>query len=170
MYLFIYLFIYLCIDLFIYISLTAQSTAQGHLSANRKKPKYKQRKKQNEKKRGRKTETEEGRNVPQPLVATGIQFSLAWLSCRLRSIGTRNTGDVAQWLARRNSNSKTLGSIPWPGRVRDSCTGVFCCPDELAFVQTCLCLTPLSCVRNAHTCAHVKDPMSMVRSANPAIT
>ena len=29
-------------------------------------------------------------------------------------------GDVAQWLVRRNSNPKTLGSIPWRGRVRDS--------------------------------------------------
>ena len=31
------------------------------------------------------------------------------------------TWDVAQWwLERRNSNPKTLGSIPWRGRVRDN--------------------------------------------------
>ena len=30
------------------------------------------------------------------------------------------TGDVAQWLEHRNSNPKTLGSIPWLGRVRGS--------------------------------------------------
>ena len=28
------------------------------------------------------------------------------------------TGDVAQWLERRNSNPKTLGSIPWRSKVR----------------------------------------------------
>ena len=31
-----------------------------------------------------------------------------------------NNKDVAQWLMRRISNPKTLGSEPWWGRVRDS--------------------------------------------------
>ena len=35
-------------------------------------------------------------------------------------------GDVAQWLVRRNSNPKTLGSIPCWGRVKGSL-----CPSEL---------------------------------------
>ena len=34
--------------------------------------------------------------------------------------GIRMTGDVAQWLQSRNSNPKTLDSIPWWGGVRDS--------------------------------------------------
>ena len=31
-------------------------------------------------------------------------------------------GEVAQWLERRNYNSKTLCSIPWLSRARDSCS------------------------------------------------
>ena len=34
----------------------------------------------------------------------------------------RGTRDVAQWLERGNSNPKTLGSIPWQGRVRECLT------------------------------------------------
>ena len=30
------------------------------------------------------------------------------------------TGDGGQWLDSQNSNPKTLGSIPWRGRVRNS--------------------------------------------------
>ena len=47
--------------------------------------------------------------------------------------------DVAQWLESRNSNPKTLGSIPWRGGVTNS----FFCLSESSLVQTCLCLTPL---------------------------
>ena len=51
------------------------------------------------------------------------------------------TGDVAQWLVHRNSNPKTLGSIPRRGRVRDgflslqvnSCADLFV-PDPLSCV------------------------------------
>ena len=45
------------------------------------------------------------------------------------------TGQVAQWLERRFSNPKTVGSIPWRGGVRssfslslrvNSCADLFC--------------------------------------------
>ena len=39
-----------------------------------------------------------------------------------------------KWLARLNSNPKTLGSIPWRGWVRDSVS----VPSESTRVQTCL--------------------------------
>ena len=48
-------------------------------------------------------------------------------------------GHVAQWLACRNSNPKTLGSIPCWGRVRCS----FFCPSESTLMQICLCMTSL---------------------------
>ena len=38
------------------------------------------------------------------------------------------------------------------------------CPSESTFVQTCLCLTPPSCVRQrTQICAHAKDPISIGR-------
>ena len=48
-------------------------------------------------------------------------------------------GDVAQWLKSRNSNPKTLGSIPLVGQGESK----FFCPSESTHMQTCLCLTPL---------------------------
>ena len=54
------------------------------------------------------------------------------------------THHVGQWLERRNSNPKTLGSIPRRGRVSRQ----FFCPSESTLGQTCLCLTP-SCVRRS---------------------
>ena len=38
-------------------------------------------------------------------------------SSRIITVRTRITGEVAQWLERRNSNLKTLDSIPSRGRV-----------------------------------------------------
>ena len=57
------------------------------------------------------------------------------------------TGDVAQWLEGRNSNPKTLGSIPWRGRVRER---VFSRPSE-STLERFVCAWPpgLSCVRHA---------------------
>ena len=56
---------------------------------------------------------------------------------------------VAQWFESRNSNPKTLGSIPWWGRMRN----IIFRPSESTLVQTCVCLTPtpfpLPCVRHA---------------------
>ena len=46
---------------------------------------------------------------------------------------------MAQWVESRNSNPKTLGSIPWRGQGELQ----FFCPSEATLVQTCLCLTPL---------------------------
>ena len=40
---------------------------------------------------------------------------------------------------RRNSNPKTLGSIPWRGEGERQ----FFYPSEATLVQICLCLTPL---------------------------
>ena len=67
-------------------------------------------------------------------------------------------GDVAQWLESRNSNPKTLGSIPWQCRVRDSLSPL----SQLGLVQTCLCLIPL-CVYGTQIYAHVTDPVSICR-------
>ena len=66
---------------------------------------------------------------------------------------TLKTGDVAQRLVRRNSNPKTLGSIPWRGSVSDR---FFCVPP----INSCADLfvpdspppsppSPPSCVRYA---------------------
>ena len=71
----------------------------------------------------------------------------------------------AHWLELRNSNPKTMGSIPWRGRIRNSCSVP---PSQRTLVQTCLCLTPPpppSCVRhtlNINVCAQ-KDPISICR-------
>ena len=65
------------------------------------------------------------------------------------------TGDVAQWLVRQNSNPKTLGSIPWRGRVRDN---VSVPPGQL------MCrITPFVCTERTQICAHVKAPTSICR-------
>ena len=69
------------------------------------------------------------------------------------------TEDTAQWLESRNSSPKTLGSILWQGRVRNS----FFCPSKSTLVQTSLCLTPFVCTACTQMCAHVQDPISIYR-------
>ena len=60
------------------------------------------------------------------------------------------TGDVAQWLERRNSNPKTLGSISWRGRVSSR----FSVPPSKSLLQTCLCKTLLHVYgTHPHVCA-----------------
>ena len=70
---------------------------------------------------------------------------------RVAQNGGRRGADVAQWLHHRNYNPKTLGLIPWRGRVRNSflslqllCRRVSAWPP---FVT--------------QTCVHVKDPISI---------
>ena len=56
----------------------------------------------------------------------------------LHSICTYVTGDdVGQLFGCRNSSPKTLGSIPWRGRVFKT---QFFCTSECALVQACVCL------------------------------
>ena len=60
----------------------------------------------------------------------------------------------AQWLESQNSNPKTLGLIPWRGRV----SSLFCVPPHQLLCR--LGARPLLCVYGTHhICAHVKDPM-----------
>ena len=77
-------------------------------------------------------------------------------------INKERTGDVAQWLESRSSNPKTLGSIRL-GVEQGEEQVCYVRPSQL-FVQTSLCLTPLSSVRHSpKMCAHVKDPKSIYR-------
>ena len=46
--------------------------------------------------------------------------AVAATCCVAYEVEIKETRDVAQWLVRRNSNPKTLGSIPWRCRVRSS--------------------------------------------------
>ena len=69
------------------------------------------------------------------------------------------TKDAAQWLERRNSNPKTLGSIPWRSRVR----GSFSIPPS-QLLRRIVCASPsFVCTARTHICAHVKDPTSICR-------
>ena len=69
-------------------------------------------------------------------------------------------GDIALWLESQNKNPKTF-RIPSPG---GAVSERFFCPSESILEQTCLCMTPLSCVRpHTQICAHVKDPKSICR-------
>ena len=60
-------------------------------------------------------------------------------------------GDVAQWLERQSCNPKTLGSIPWRRRVRDSESTLVCA------------WPPFVCTACTQMCVHVKDPISICR-------
>ena len=64
------------------------------------------------------------------------------------------TGDVALWLAHRNSNLKTLGSIPWWGSTVFLSLWVNYCADS--FVPD-----PPLCVQHAPKCVRMllKDPI-----------
>ena len=102
-----------------------------------------------------------------------LYFPLSWIKSKYHSLSmnwdktprrweTDVYRDVAQWLVRRNSNPKTLGSIPWWGGVRD----MFVCPSQTVLVQTCLCLTlPRVRTTRTHIYAHVKDPTSICRKS-----
>ena len=76
-----------------------------------------------------------------------------------RLLFSGHSRDVAQWLERRNSNPKTLGSTPCWGRVRtmflsfrDNSSADLFVPD------------PSLCVRHAPKCvSHVKDRISICR-------
>ena len=75
-------------------------------------------------------------------------------------VSGRKTGDVAQWLERRNSNTKTLDLIPWRGRVKGSfflSLRVNSCAD--LFVPN----APFARTARTQICAHVKDPLSISR-------
>ena len=67
------------------------------------------------------------------------------LTSHTRTHDLHITGNVAQWLERRNSNPKTLGSIPRRGRVG----GTFSVPpSQLLCRRVCACHPPFpSCVR-----------------------
>ena len=73
-------------------------------------------------------------------------------------------GGVAQWLKHRNSNPKSLGSIPWRSRVRDNF--FLSLPSQLLCRLVCICLCPISFMCTARTSffAHVKDPISICRT------
>ena len=77
------------------------------------------------------------------------------------------SGDVAQWLVRRNSYPKTLGSIPWRGKGRGQ---FFSVPQSQHLCRlVCACPPPppppLLRVYGTHPqiCAHVKDFISICR-------
>ena len=66
---------------------------------------------------------------------------------------------VAQWLESPNSNLKTLGSIPWRGRVRDN----FSVPPSQLLCRLLCAYPPFVCTAHTQMCPHVKDPISMCR-------
>ena len=71
------------------------------------------------------------------------------VTTRERSVRIGMMGDVVLWLERRNSNPKTLGSIPWWGRVR----GSFSVPPSqllcrlVRAVTLLVCMARTQCVR-----------------------
>ena len=60
-------------------------------------------------------------------------------------------------VAHQTSNPKTVCSVPWWGRVRNS----FSVSPESTLVQTYLCLTLYMCTAHTEMCAHIKDPLSI---------
>ena len=66
-------------------------------------------------------------------------------------------GDVAQWLVSRKSNPKTLGSIPWWGRVRDN----FSIPPSQLMCRLVCAWPPFVCTTHTQICVHINDPMSI---------
>ena len=62
---------------------------------------------------------------------------------------------------RRTSNPKSLGSIPWRSRVKDSCFLSLRVNSGAHFFLSCP--PPFVCTALTQMCAHVKDPVSICR-------
>ena len=70
------------------------------------------------------------------------------------------TGDVAQWFESRISNPKTLGSIPWRGKVSNSLSLSLRVNSR---ADSFLPDPPLVCTTRTGMCTHIKDPTSICR-------
>ena len=81
----------------------------------------------------------------------------SWMAEQADAHSHQHGDVVAWWLEHRNSNPKTLGPIPWWGRVR---TGFSIPPSQL--LCRLVCAWPLfMCTTCTQICAHIKGSISI---------